>query len=143
MSLQPFFGFPPTVNDLFSDFVSYSPRLNNQIPGELSPSIDVHEGKDTVSVDVELPGVKKEDVQVHYDSGKLTISGEVVNERKNESTEGNQRWSERRFGSFSRTITIPAKIDADRIEANFSNGLLTVTLPKVEKSQTKKQIAIK
>ncbi|WBW75571.1 hsp16-like protein [Schizosaccharomyces osmophilus] len=142
MSLQPFFELHP-FQDVFSDFLSYSPRVQRQNRvGDLSPAIDVHEGKDTVEVDVELPGVKKQDVEVHYDEGKLTISGESVNERKSEGDKGNQRWSERRFGSFSRTITIPNKVDADRIEAQFNHGILSVVLPKIEESRSKKQIAI-
>ncbi|EPY52242.1 hsp16-like protein [Schizosaccharomyces cryophilus OY26] len=142
MSLQPFFDLYP-FQDGLSDFLSYSPRVQRQDRAvDLSPAIDVHEGKDTVAVDVELPGVKKEDVQVHYDEGKLTVSGKSVNERKSEGDRGNHRWSERRFGSFSRTISIPSRIDSDRIEAQFSNGILSIVLPKIEQSRSKKQIAI-
>ncbi|EPY51572.1 hsp16-like protein [Schizosaccharomyces cryophilus OY26] len=142
MSLQPFFELHP-FEDAFSDFLSYSPRLQRQNRNfDLSPAIDVHEGKDTVAVDVELPGVKKEDVQVHYDEGKLTVSGESLNERNNEGDKGNQRWSERRFGSFSRTISIPTNIDSDRVEAQFTNGVLSIILPKMEQSHSKKKITI-
>ncbi|EPY52301.1 hypothetical protein SPOG_05012, partial [Schizosaccharomyces cryophilus OY26] len=77
-----------------------------------------------------------------YDEGKLTVSGKSVNERKSEGDRGNHRWSERRFGSFSRTISIPSRIDSDRIEAQFSNGILSIVLPKIEQSRSKKQIAI-
>ncbi|EEB09365.1 hsp16-like protein [Schizosaccharomyces japonicus yFS275] len=138
MSIQRFFGFP----EVFDDFLNYAPIVQSRARdnGTLSPAIDVHEGRDTISVDVELPGVKKENVNVHYDNGKLTVSGEIVNERT--SDEEQRHWSERRFGTFSRTISLPSKVDADQIEASFSNGLLTITLPKVEKV-TKRQIEIK
>ncbi|EEB08653.1 hsp16-like protein [Schizosaccharomyces japonicus yFS275] len=143
MSLRPFFSFPSAFDDVFSDYLSYSPKIQNRNneAGTLSPALDVHEGKDTVAIDVELPGVSKDNVQVHYDNGKLTVSGEVVNERKSE--EEGHRWSERRFGSFSRTITVPAKVDPERIEASFSNGLLSIVLPKVDKTATTKKIDIK
>jgi len=106
----------------------------------LRPAVDVDENDKAYVVSVELPGVKKEDVGVELENGVLTIHGEKKSER--EEKKGKRRWVERTFGSFQRSFTLPANALAERIEASFRDGILTVTVPKSEvpKPQT---IAIK
>jgi HSP20 family protein len=104
-----------------------------------NPALDVHEEKDQIVVVAELPGMKKEDIEISLHNGLLSISGE----RKEEKAvgEGQSRRQERFFGRFSRTITLPALIDAAKVTATYKDGLLTVNLPKTEEAKPK-QIAV-
>ncbi len=97
------------------------------------PPVDVSEGNETVVVKAELPGMRKEDIQVTLHDGLLSISGE----RKDEVTrkEGETHRSERFFGRFQRSITLTTPVNADKIEASYKDGILTVTLPKTEEAK--------
>ncbi len=101
-----------------------------------SPVIDVVEKDDKFVVKVELPGVKEEDVDVSVSGDMLTISGEKK-EEKEEKKKG-YYYSESSYGSFSRSVTVPSTVDAGKIEANFEQGVLEITLPKVAEVKPKK-----
>ena len=105
-----------------------------------SPTLDVHEDKDHVTVKVELPGVKKEDIDLSLHDGTLTISGERKSER-NENDEGFS-CQERFFGRFQRTVTLPKPVNPNTVNARYTDGILTVTLAKTEESKPK-QIEVK
>jgi HSP20 family protein len=95
-----------------------------------------------LEVTAELPGMDVNDIEVKFADGTLTIRGEKT-ETREESKKGHYL-SERRYGSFSRSFRIPNAVDADRIEANFKNGVLMVTLPKSPDAQkSEKTIAIR
>ncbi len=99
------------------------------------PALDVHEDKDNYIVKAELPGMKKEDIDVSLQDGVLSISGERKSE---ESTENTTLYrSERFFGRFQRTVKLPASVSADKIKAQYKDGVLTVTLPKTEEAKPK------
>jgi len=104
--------------------------------GEWSPSMDVSETENSVVVKAEVPGMERDDIEVSLTGDTLTIKGEKKDERK--ESKGNYRLVERRYGTFSRTIPVPAGIDADKVSAEFKNGVLTITLPKTEETRTKK-----
>jgi len=105
-----------------------------------APAVDVFEGKDAVKIVAELPGVKAEDVKISLENQTLTLRGEK-RQVAEEKTERVHRY-ERTYGAFERTFALPGTIDADRIEASYAEGLLTVTLPKVERARPR-QIEIR
>jgi HSP20 family protein len=98
--------------------------------------IDVYQTSDNVIVEATTPGVKPEDIQISITGDTLNIRGEVSEEREDEGVQYHVR--ERRFSSFSRTITLPTSVDADKADADFENGVLKLTLPKVEEVKPKK-----
>jgi HSP20 family protein len=100
-----------------------------------APSLDVYEDKDSFVVKAELPGMKKEDIDVSLHDGTLSISGERKSEEKLENTEVFR--SERFFGRFQRTVALPAAVDPAQIKAQYKDGVLTVTLPKLEEAKPK------
>jgi HSP20 family protein len=105
-----------------------------------TPSCDVFEDKENLKIVLELPGVAPEDVKISLENQVLTIQGE----KKQVAEEQSERWHryERSYGSFERMFTLPSTVDADRIDAKVEHGLLTVTLPKAERSRPR-EITVK
>ena len=103
--------------------------------GGWTPAIDLAENKENVVVRAELPGMKKEDIEVTLHEGTLNIAGERKSEKKVE--EGGVYRSERFFGRFQRAITLPAPVAGDKVKADYKDGILTVTLPKTEEAKPK------
>ncbi len=99
------------------------------------PAVDVFEDKDNLLVKAELPGMKKEDIEIAMQDNYLTLSGERKQEQKYE--EGDVYRSERWAGRFHRTITLPCRVDTEKIKATYNEGVLTVTLPKAEEAKPK------
>jgi HSP20 family protein len=99
-----------------------------------APKLDVFEDDNKVTVQVELAGMKKEDFDISLQDDVLTISGE----RKGESRNGESFRSERFFGTFSRSITLPSAVKADQVSATYEDGVLSVALPKAEEAKPKK-----
>ena len=100
------------------------------------PALDVFEDDDKVTVQVELAGMRKEDFDISLQDDMLTISGERKSE--SEKREGESFRSERFFGRFSRSITLPSPVKAEEVKAAYEDGVLTVTLPKAEEAKPKK-----
>ena len=99
-----------------------------------SPALDVYQNKDNFTVVVELPGLKKEEIDVSIHGDVLTISVE----RKAEEKKGEQDFrTERFYGSFQRTVTLPAAVDAKQVKASYQDGILTVVLAKAEEAKPK------
>jgi HSP20 family protein len=115
-------------------FVKTSPWMSGW-----SPALDVYEDKDQFTVTAELPGMKKEDIDVSLHNGSLTLSGERKSEYEGENA-GVYR-SERYFGRFQRTIDLPTAVEADKVKADYLDGILTITLPKAEQAKPK-QISV-
>jgi HSP20 family protein len=101
--------------------------------GGFAPAVDVTESEDQYLVSAELPGTKKEDVTVELHEGVLTIRGEKRTEE--EQSGAHHRHVERMFGSFSRSFSLPANADGDRIKARFEDGVLEVVIPKMEEAK--------
>jgi len=108
--------------------------------GQVLP-VDMYETADQVVVKAAVPGVKPEDIVVTVTGDQLTIKGEFKSDEKAEK--GNYLRQERRYGSFCRQVSLPAGVEADRAEATFENGVLTLEMPKVEvaKAKTVKVVA--
>ena len=100
------------------------------------PALDVTETEKEIKVSAEVPGIAREDIAVSLTEGLLTVSGEKK-EEKEEKSEG-RTVSERRYGSFSRTVRLPAEVDAEKVEASYKDGVLTISLPKSESIKTTK-----
>lgn len=100
------------------------------------PPVDIKETPETLTLTAELPGVKKEEVQITVENQVLTLRGE----RKFEKEIKGETYHrvERAYGSFARSFTLPANVKTDRVEASFANGLLTVTFPKLEEAKPRK-----
>jgi HSP20 family protein len=104
-----------------------------------SPALDVSDDKDNLVVKVELPGLKRDEINLSLHDGVLTISGE--RKRESEKEEGESFRSERYFGKFQRSVTLPTAVDANKVNASYKDGVLTVELPKAEEAKPK-QIAV-
>jgi HSP20 family protein len=100
-----------------------------------APAVDVYEDKDTVTVKTEAPGMKKEEFEVTLHEGVLSVRGERKTEKR--VTESQTHCSERFFGRFQRSVTLPAPVNPEKITASYKDGVLTVVLPKTEEAKPK------
>lgn len=112
---------------------------SSQLLSGWTPALDVHEDKDNYTVHAELPGMKREEIEVTLHDGALSISGERKLDKQYEEAEVYR--TERFFGKFQRTVTLPAPVAADKVKAQYKDGILTITLPKTEAAKPK-QIAV-
>ena len=124
----------PTFNRLSSLQDELSQLFEAPLTGWL-PALDVQEDKDNFRVRVELPGLKREDIEVSLDDGAVVISGERKTETVGEGTEVHRQ--ERYYGKFSRALTLPSAIAGNKVTAAYKDGILTVTLPKAEEAKPK------
>ncbi|NOY65353.1 MAG: Hsp20/alpha crystallin family protein [Nitrospirae bacterium] len=112
---------------------SWLPRV--KMPGfeEISPSVDIFEEGDDVVVKAELPGMKKDDIEVTLSDDTITISGEKKREEKVEKK--NYYRYERSFGSFTRSFRLPVDVQTDKAKATFKDGILEIRIPKTEEAK--------
>ena len=123
------------MNRIFGeDFYDESSR-NGLTPSAWRPMTDIYETKDAFVFKVELPGFKKEDIQVEFSNETLTLRGERKQEE--ETKNENCHRLERSYGLFERSFTIPKNVDAKKIDAALKDGILLLTIPKVEEAKTK------
>ncbi len=122
------------INELF-DFPRF-PESQGLFDRKISPAIDVVEHADRFTVECDLPGIDQKDINVSIASGVLTIKGEKRTEKKSEKAKvyKKETWE----GSFQRTVSLPTGVDADKVEATFTDGVLKISLPKREEAKTKK-----
>lgn len=152
---RPFENFRNEMNRLFDDFdrgfwrspfrssvFDVVPFAKSQLAWPAAPAVDVVEKDNTYEITAELPGIDEKNVEVKLVSGNLTIKGEKQEEK--EETKKDYYLHERHFGSFERSFGVPEDVDAEKIEAAFKKGVLTVKLPKKpEAIKPEKKIAIK
>lgn len=120
---------------------SWWPRLKIPSLEEISTTVDIYEEGGDVVIKAELPGMKKEDIDVNISGDTVTISGEKKKEEKVEKK--NYYSMERSYGSFTRTFRIPSEVHTDKAKANFKDGVLEVRVPKTEEAKKKeKKVAI-
>jgi HSP20 family protein len=100
-----------------------------------SPALDLYQSNDNVIAVAELPGMRKEDIEISLHDGTLTISGE--RKRENSSNGEKAERTERYVGTFRRSIALPTRVDASKVSATYRDGILTVTLPKAEEAKPK------
>ncbi|MBX4927870.1 Hsp20/alpha crystallin family protein [Rhizobium binae] len=136
---RPFENLRSEIDRVFNDFSpTFFDRTFSRMPAAFSRSllaVDIVESAENFDISAELPGVDAKDLDVTLTDGILTIKGE-----KNEAKEENEKdyyLSERRYGSFRRSLELPRNIDSEKIDANFSNGVLKIRLPKTSGRQDK------
>lgn len=129
-SREPFRGFREDVNELINQLLSGGNSLHRRI----ALSLDLSETKDAFKLEMDLPGVEAEDIEIEVRDRTVTISGDHVTEQ--EQPERSFHRIERRRGRFYRSIELPCDVERDKIKADYKNGILTVTLPKSESGQT-------
>ena len=117
------------MNRLFGSLFD-SPTLATR---RFSPPMDLVENESSYVLRADLPGLRAQDVKIEFDHDVLTISGERRSEQ--EISENGYRRVERASGSFARSLTLPAGVDASKIEASFTDGVLELTVPKPEQSK--------
>jgi len=122
------------IDRLFESPLAALTRSSQLLSG-WTPAIDLHEDKDNVYVKAELPGMKKEDIDVSLHEGMLSISGERKVENKVKDSQIYR--AERFFGRFQRTVSLPSPVAIDRVKAQYTDGILTITLPKTEEAKPK------
>ena len=117
-----------------------SPESNWQQPSAWGLALDVVENQDAFVVKASVPGINPDDLEITYNNDTLTIKGEIKADETVE--EANYHLRERRSGAFVRSLILPYKINAEAIDAAYTAGVLTLTLPKAEEVKPKR-IAIK
>jgi len=122
------------IDRLFESPLAELARTSQLLSG-WTPALDMHEDKDNITVKAELPGMKKDDIDISLHDGSLSISGERKSEEKFHDAEVYR--SERFVGRFQRTVALPAPVAADKVKAQYKDGVLTITLPKTEEAKPK------
>lgn len=129
-----------TLEDRMNE--AFGMDLKKDVFSSFTPSVNTREGEFAYQIDVDLPGVKKEDISVKIDNNILTLKGE--RKSKEEVKEENYYKMESSFGCFTRSFTIPDNVDAENIHAENKDGVLEITLPKKEKkNKSAKEIKVK
>lgn len=126
-----------SLNDIYQS--QEFPELN---VSSFSPDVNTREGEFAYHIDVDLPGIGKDDIHIHLDNNVMTISGE--RKTKEETKKDDYYKIESSFGRFERRFTLPSDVDTENIHAESSNGVLEITIPKIVKETEKvKKIEIK
>ena len=130
MTTSPIFGLRREIDRLFDDTFARD-GFN------WTPAVDIKENDSEIRLDLELPGLKPEDVELTAENGILTIRGEKKSEKK-EGEDNRYHLVERTYGSFLRTFQLPQGIDDDQIKAEFESGILSIHIPKAALPQPKR-----
>ena len=126
-----------SINNLFDDF--FNRGINNFIGSDFlqeRPAINVIENEESFVIETAAPGLTKEDFNVSFEDGKLTIAANK--EVKEENSEGNYKRREFNYRSFQRVFSLPETVDTDAIKANYEAGILKVELPKLALTEAEK-----
>jgi HSP20 family protein len=132
---RPLFGLRGLQNEMNRMFSDFFEETSETELSQLTPSLDVTDGKDDIKVHMELPGIAKEDLEISLKDDLLTIRGEK--KAAKEEKEENRYYVERSYGSFSRTVNLPAKVKADQVKASYKDGVLEIRLPKAEEDKVR------
>jgi HSP20 family protein len=123
------------MDRLWEDYFGPGRRALRPMEMEFAPAMDVKETADQVVVKAEVPGIDAKEINISITGDVLTIKGEKKSER--EEKEENYHMVERSYGSFSRSLVLPAAVNQDKIEASYDKGVLTITCPKKEEVKPK------
>lgn len=124
------------MNRLFSDVRAQAPVRGEEIvQGAWVPAVDIFETNEAIVLKAELPGITAQDISVEVKDNTLTLKGEKKFEK--EVKEENYHRVERSYGSFQRAFTLPGTIHQEKVKAKFKDGILEITLPKVEEAKPK------
>ena len=147
---QPFEALRNQVDRLFHDFqtgflqgpsyrslLDIAPAWRRDFGFSVTPALDIVEKEKAFEVTAELPGLDVKNIDLQLSDNVLTIKGEKLEEKEEKAKD--RYVSERRYGSFRRSLQVPGSVDADKIEASFKSGVLTITLPKSPEAQKKQK----
>ncbi len=123
------------MDRLWDDYFGAGRRALQPLGEAWSPVVDVSETGDTVTVKAEIPGLEAKDIDINIVGDVLTIKGEKKSEREEKGE--NYHLVERSYGSFSRSLKLPAAVQVDKVEAEYKNGVLTIACPKKEEVKPK------
>lgn len=123
-------NFQDEMSRMFDSFFNAPMRRRGEDVSEWLPDVDIVEDKDKIDVQVDLPGMQKEDVKVSVEDDTLTIRGERKSFK--EEKDKNYLQVERTYGKFTRSFSLPSTVDGSKIKANYKNGVLKIELPKSE-----------
>ena len=123
------------VEDMFERFFGEA-GTSSGTAAMFAPPLDVIDRGNEIVVRADLPGLTREDIEIHVEDGMLTVRGE--REEQREENKDNYRWSERWEGAFMRTIPLPTEVERDKIQAEFRNGVLEIRIPKKKEAAPKK-----
>jgi HSP20 family protein len=125
------------INRMFDETMrALSPQGGEELErGAWMPAVDIHETDDEYVVKADLPGLKKEDIQIDLKDSTLTLKGEKRFEEK--VSKDNYIRTERAYGTFVRSFTLPHNVDSEKIKASYKDGVLELTLPKKEEAKPK------
>jgi HSP20 family protein len=118
------------VNRVFESFFNAPMRRRGEDVSGWYPDVDIIEDKDNIEVQVDLPGMEKDDIKVSVEDNILTIKGE--RKALKEEKDKNYHQVERTYGTFTRSFSLPTTVDGSKIKANYKNGVLKIDLPKSE-----------
>ncbi len=121
------------MDRLFGELMGRRAGQDSVLTASWAPAVDIRETKDAIEVTAELPGMNPEDVEVTVENGVLSIRGQRVFEKSTEDTTYHRM--ERGYGVFERRFSLPRSANAERIDAKFKHGLLTLTVPKREEAK--------
>jgi HSP20 family protein len=107
------------------------------------PAIDLVDQGESYRINAEMPGIKKEDVNIEVGEREVHVSAETKEEKGEEDQDGGYIWRERRYSRFSRTIPLPEPVQTDKTSAELKDGLLIVTIPKIKAQEGKKKVEVK
>jgi HSP20 family protein len=124
------------VNRLFSTNLTRSFGDEGIARGAWAPSVDIYENKDQIVLEAELPGMKQDDFDLSIENNVITLRGERKFEKVDETD--NYHRVERSYGSFTRSFTLPQTVSAEGATAEYTNGVLRVTLPKREETKARR-----
>jgi HSP20 family protein len=125
----------PTVNNWMDDFFGRDMLDLPHFGGHSTPKVNIREDNDNYYVEVAAPGMRKEDFNLSLDNNVLQISSELKEEHENKS--GNYTRREFSYQSFSRSFTLPESVNADKIDAKYKDGILSILMPKKEEAKQK------
>jgi HSP20 family protein len=134
-SFRDFGDMQAEVNRLFDNFIGRPAQQPGSMERVWAPAVDVYETKDALMVDAELPGLDEKDIHLSIIGDVLSVRGERQwnQEVKQESYYRGERW----YGKFERSLPLPMPVQADKVTAKYRDGVLTITLPKVEEIRPK------
>jgi len=136
---QPFVDDFQTLQERFTRILRDSTLAqvgNEEAMGSWAPLCDIYEEGDNIVVKAELPGLDRNDIDVQVENNVLTLRGE--RKRENEVKSENLFRTERYYGTFTRSFTLPATVDTEKIRAEYKEGVLLLTMPKVEEAKPRK-----
>ncbi len=133
----PFWDFEKAFNDMTKMFEAFEGPLSiRSMPRGTFPAINIYDNDSAILLTAEIPGLKPEDIDLTVVENSVTIRGSRQDSNGNENEKYYRR--ERPQGEFNRTVSLPEKVNPEAVTAEYKNGILTVTMPRVEKDQPRK-----